>query len=176
MQDTIGELWIQTHITTSFWYYILWVHTLLTRKLQVVYVYMDVLHIEWLLYYWKCLFSVLELDARYNWQVMAPNMHHNPFAISHLYVITHITWKLQVTHDCSTIRDIPCVVWSCIIDPTGELQAPDTHWCSLIQHCPVYMLYCKGALLPMMCCFIRTDLASCTTYMYFIVFSINRVH
>ena len=35
MQDTINELRIQTHIATTFWY-ILYVLTLVTRKLQVI--------------------------------------------------------------------------------------------------------------------------------------------
>ena len=36
MQNTIGELWIQTHIVTTFPYYILFVLTLITRKVQVI--------------------------------------------------------------------------------------------------------------------------------------------
>ena len=41
--------------------------------------YMDVLHIKWLLYYWRCLFSGLELYLRYSWWITAPNMHRSPF-------------------------------------------------------------------------------------------------
>ena len=61
--------------------------------------YVDVLHIEWLLYYWRCLFCVLELDASYKWQVTHPDTHHSLFPISYfcIYsVLRHITWKLQV--------------------------------------------------------------------------------
>ena len=47
-----------------------------------------VLHIERLLYHMRCLFSMLEVDARYDWQVMAPNTHHNAFLISH-YAYLH---------------------------------------------------------------------------------------
>ena len=65
---------------------------------------MDVLHMEWLLYYCRCLFSVLELDSRYNWQVMAPNTPCNLFLMSHLFVLTCITWKLQVIYGCSGDR------------------------------------------------------------------------
>ena len=48
--------------------------------------YADILHIEWLLYYRKCLFSVLELDARYEWRVTPPNTHRSLFLISHFCV------------------------------------------------------------------------------------------
>ena len=40
---------------------------------------MEVLHIERLFCYRRCLFSTLELDARYKWQVMAQNTHRNVF-------------------------------------------------------------------------------------------------
>ena len=59
---------------------------------------MDVLHSAWLLCYKRCLFSVLELhvDTRYDWWVMAPSTHHSLFPMSNLYVLTLVTWKLQV--------------------------------------------------------------------------------
>ena len=49
--------------------YILCVLKLLNQKLQSC---MDVVHMEWLLYNQRCLFSSLELDVRYKWQVMVP--------------------------------------------------------------------------------------------------------
>ena len=61
---------------------------------------MDVPHIKWLLYYRRYLFSVLDLDVRYNWQVLAPKMHHSLFPISHLCILTCITWKLPVIYEC----------------------------------------------------------------------------
>ena len=60
---------------------------------------MDILHIELLLYYWRCPVSVLELDARYDWQVMALNTHHSLFPISNLCVLICITWKLLVEYE-----------------------------------------------------------------------------
>ena len=66
--------------------------------------YMDILHIDWLLNYRICLFSVLELDVRYSWWVMAPNAHCSLFPISHLCVFTCITWKLQVICECSAYQ------------------------------------------------------------------------
>ena len=56
---------------------------------------MDILHIKWLLYYQRYLLSALELNARYEWWVMAPEMHCNLFLISHLCVLTRITWNFR---------------------------------------------------------------------------------
>ena len=64
--------------------------------------YMDILHIKWLLYYWRCLFSVLEVDVRYKWWVVAPNMHSSFLSKGHnLCILTGITWKLQVIYEHS---------------------------------------------------------------------------
>ena len=65
---------------------------------------MDILHIKQLLYNQRFLFSVLELDARYNWWVIAPSSHGSVFPISHLCILTHITWKLQIIYGCSAYR------------------------------------------------------------------------
>ena len=45
----------------------------------------DVLHVESLLYYHRCLFSVLELDSKYKGRVTLPNTHRSLFPISHFY-------------------------------------------------------------------------------------------
>ena len=71
------------------------VYMYLHSQLENYRLYIDVVHIEWLVYCWRCLFSALELDARYEWRLMAPNTHCSLFLISHLYVLRHITWKLQ---------------------------------------------------------------------------------
>ena len=76
-----GELWIQTRITAIFQHYILCVLTLITQKLQVVYRSSTY---KMMLYYQRCPISVLEQDARYDWQAMVPNMHCCVFPISHL--------------------------------------------------------------------------------------------
>ena len=47
---------------------------------------MDIVHIKRLLYYRRYSFSLLELDARYKWWVMAPNTPCSLFPISHLCV------------------------------------------------------------------------------------------
>ena len=101
MWDTVKELWIQTRIKTFFWYNILCVLILMTANYRS---YMDAQHVERLLYYWRCLFSVLKLDVRYDWRVMAPNMHHKIFPIGHFCVLTRITWKLQVINRRSVYR------------------------------------------------------------------------
>ena len=101
---------------------------------------MDILHIEQLLYNRRCPLSVLEPDARYNWWVMAPNMHHSPFLISYLCVLTHKAWKYRSykdvlhTNDCSTIKGILWVVQSCMRDPTEEVQPQTCIDHSLMQH------------------------------------------
>ena len=56
---------------------------------------MDVVLIEQLIYYQKCLFSGLELHAIYNWRVMAPNTHCSHFLMHHL---------LQVVYGCSAYQ------------------------------------------------------------------------
>ena len=84
---------------------------------------------EWLLYYRRCLFSVLELDERYDWWVMEPNMHHSLFPISHLCVLTYITWKLQVVYGCSAYQTTALLletffVW---LRVDWRATAPDMH-------------------------------------------------
>ena len=54
---------------------------------------MTVLHIQRLLYYWRYLFPVLELDASYDWHVIAPNTHCSPFPISHCAYLH--AWELE---------------------------------------------------------------------------------
>ena len=93
MQDRNGKLWIRTCITNIFQHYILYVLTLITRKVQFV--------CRSSTYRMNALLSVmsnfvLELDARCDWQVMSPNVHHSVFLISHLCVLTSISQKLQV--------------------------------------------------------------------------------
>ena len=95
-----------------------------------------------------------------------------------------------ISNNCSTVRDIPCVVQNYISDLTGELW-PQTHInCSLVQHCVCILqaisyiaIWCATtydnttthvvhncsthqtmALQPVMHHFIQTNLTSCTTY------------
>ena len=74
------ELWIQTRIATTFQYDILCVLTLNLKTTGRIWTFQ---HMEQLHYYWRCVLSVLELDARYDWQVMAPNMHSSVFLLNH---------------------------------------------------------------------------------------------
>ena len=99
MQAKINKLWLQTRITVSFWDAIL---AYLYAQLENYRLY--VLPIEQLLYYQRYLFSGLELHVyvRYDWWVMAPNMHCNSFQYNTLCILTLITWKLQVIYECST--------------------------------------------------------------------------
>ena len=105
MWDTIGEFWIQTRIETNSRKVVLCILTLATRKLYIL--YLDVLHIQLMLYYRRCIFSVLELDSRYNWRVTLQNTHCNLFPIGHFYeysVHRPTTWKLRVVLECSAYR------------------------------------------------------------------------
>ena len=78
MQDMIGELWIQTRITTTPIRHSVHTYTRNSKATHYMRTY-SVLQIKRLPYYWRCLFSGLELDARYEWQVMPPNTHHSLF-------------------------------------------------------------------------------------------------
>ena len=79
-------------IVTTFHYNILCVLTIISRKLQVIYrrsTYRT---------------TVLELDVRYNWHVMALNKHRSVLPISHLCILTCIACKLKVIYGCSAYR------------------------------------------------------------------------
>ena len=73
MHGTIGELLIQTCITTF-----------LIRHFVCN---TDVIRIKQLLYYQGFLFCALELDVRCDWQAMAPSTHRSLFLISHLCIL-----------------------------------------------------------------------------------------
>ena len=59
---------------------------------------MDIIHIEWMHYHQRCVFSVLELDVRYDWWVMGPNTYESFFPISYLCVLICITKPIQVVY------------------------------------------------------------------------------
>ena len=84
----------KTHHNHYFRYYILCVHTLIIKKLQVV--YRRSILIERVLYYQSCLFSMLELNVRYRWPVMAPNTHHSLFLISDLCALHEISVLVSI--------------------------------------------------------------------------------
>ena len=97
----------------------------------------DVLHVEWLLYYWRCLFSVLELDVRYEWWFMPPNTYCQSFS-NRLFVciqlyLRHITWRLQVTcgHSAHRTTAILLDTFLCGLElherSDWGATAPDTH-------------------------------------------------
>ena len=123
------------------------------RRSHIYFVYVDILHIERLLYSQTCLFSVLELDARYDLRVMAPNTHLTSvcpisrcaYLNAYMHISTHkrlyiawelqVIWTLSVSNDCSTIGDTPWVVKSSMRDPTGRLRPRTCIGHSLIQTC-----------------------------------------
>ena len=91
----------------------------------------NILQIKWLLCYRR-----LELRAKYNWQVMAPNT--NSSLIHHLCILTcitcyidilHMTWLLYYRrHSFCSLELHEKSDWRTVV--------PDTHHgCSVIQHC-----------------------------------------
>ena len=84
------------------------------------------IHIDRLIYYRRCLFTVLELGARYEGRITSPNTHRTfsakPFVRIQLYLIRicgssayHIRTFSQL-NDCDIIGCILCVVYSCMRD------------------------------------------------------------
>ena len=196
MQDIIGKLWIQTCITTSFWYDILCVLTLVTRKLLVICRccthQTTALLLEMPIFRVRagCEIRLVSNGFKYSLEFLS----NKPFVNTYMYNFettghTYI-WMFSISNDCSTIRDIPCVVQSCMRDPTGELWLQTHIVCSLIQQYVGIRQACKKnhylvhnytwqqnsrtlwlhtshqmmALLPTMLHFIRTKLASYTTH------------
>ena len=108
---------------------------------------MDVLHVKWLLYYRRCLFSVLWLYVWYNWQVMAPNTHHSLFMISHLYVLICVTWKLQIIYRHSAYQTTAVLSetffvwiraeWESRLESCGPRHASVVLWYNIV------CIYCK---------------------------------
>ena len=111
--------------------------------------YMAILHVEWLLYYQRCLYSVLELNMRYNWWVMAPNTHCSLFLISHLCVLLHICWKQQVIHvyGCSAYQTTALLsktflVWFWVAWEIWLKSYGPRHMSVVLWH-NILCLYCK---------------------------------
>ena len=95
-------------------------------------------------------FSVLELDERYKWRVMAPNMHCSLFPISHLCILTHITWKLQVIYGCSVYRTTATLsktffVWLRVAWEIW-LKSYDPRHTSVVFWYNIVCVYCKPVL------------------------------
>ena len=155
---------------------------------------MDVLHIERLLYYRRCLFLVLELDVSQS-------------LISHLWVLRYmyITWKLQVVQGHSAYQKTPLlsetflvwfrVAWEIWLEsyvPRLASVIPSQHCVQILQTCTYIAIWCttiydnkthvtfdcilhtkQWGLLTTMRRFIRKKLASYTTC--WSVFPINHV-
>ena len=129
-----------TRIASTFGYDILGILTLVTRTLQVVcgcFTYC----IQRLLCYRRCIFSMLELDARCEWRFTPSNMHWNLFSTSHLCVLAHIISKVHVLYvrfayrtTALLYRDILCEGQSYMKDSTGEIPPQARIGHSFIQN------------------------------------------
>ena len=108
---------------------------------------MGVLHSAWLLCYRRCLFSVLELDVRYDWWVMAPSTHYSLFSISNLCVLTRITWKLQVIYGHSTywMTTLLSETFHVCVRVAWEigLESYSTRHASVVLWYNIVCVYCK---------------------------------
>ena len=102
--------------------------------------YMNNLHMEWLLHYQRCVFSVLELDG---------SKHASQcLSISHLWVLALITWELQVIDGhlaCWTTALLSKtfliwlrVVWKIRLESKGPRHASVVLWYNIIV-----CTYCK---------------------------------
>ena len=135
MQDTIGKLWIQTHITTSFQY----ICTYLTRNLKTTgCVWMFTYQVTVSKMSVFCIRSACEIWlANYGSKHASQFLSDNPFVCPYKHTLktTSYIWMIIILNHCSTIGDIPCVVYSCKRYSTGELLPQTSIGCSLIQHC-----------------------------------------
>ena len=126
-------------------------------------------HIKWLLYYQTYRFSVFELDARHNLQVMAPNTNHSFFPISHLCLLTYMALKLQViygrlAYQMSALQSETFLVWFTV---AWEIRLK--HYCPryplVILWYKIVCVYCK----PVYTLLFRVQLCMMTKIMYFML-------
>ena len=102
---------------------------------------------QWLFYYWRCQFSLLELDVVHNWWVMAPNTHCSRFPISHLCILAHISLKVQAVYGCfacqmttllsETFLVFFIVAWEIHWRATGPRHVSVVLWYNIV------CIYCK---------------------------------
>ena len=111
-------------------------------------------------------YFLLELDARYEWRVMAPNIHHSFFPISHLRVLTHITWKLQVLYGCSAYQITALLrktflVWFRVAREI-QLESYGPRHTSVVLWCKIVCVYCQ----PLYTALFGAQLCMTTKLMY----------
>ena len=139
MLDIIIELWTQAHIATSIQWNIICILTLITRKLQVVCGRSSYRTTPLLLeMYIFCVRAGCEIQlASYCSKYALQSLCNKPFVHTYIHNVKSIghTWTFCISNDCSSIRDIPCVVQSWMRDLTGELQQQTHTSCSLTQYC-----------------------------------------
>ena len=116
-------LWIQTSITTCFLHNISCILKLITQKLQVIHVHghstyrMTTLLVEMSIFrvIIKCEIQLVSYGSKHASQ----SLSNKPFVHTHMYnfqTTGHTCiWTItcSISNHCSTIRDIPCVVYSC---------------------------------------------------------------
>ena len=112
---------------------------------------MSIPHIKRLLYYWRCLFSMLKLDARYvaSYGSKHTSQSHsdNPFVCTYVHSlrIIQVIYGHSAYLTTALLLQTSCVVYSYMRDPIGELRAPDTHRpfsVRILQTCTYIAIWC----------------------------------
>ena len=141
----------------------------LHSKLKNYRLYMDFLHIEWLLYYRWCLYSVLKLDARYM-QLVSYGLKH---ALQSLSAWTFYTGELQPKKDMHQLFS-DTALCTCTASPyLHRYLVCNYTWQQNSRTLWLHTTHQMMAILPMTYRFIIVKSASYTTHCS--AYSINRV-
>ena len=148
MRDTIGKLWIQTRIATSFQYDILCIFILVTWKLQVVYgpstSWMTALLSEMPIFCIRAGYAI--------WLASYGSKHVSQCLSGKQFVrmYTHITWKVQVIYWTFAYRTtalqsetfLVCfrVAWEIQLESFGPRYASVVLWYNIV----CVHVYCKS--------------------------------
>ena len=94
--------------------------------------------------------QMLELNVRYEWQVLPPNTHRSPFSTSHscVYsVLRHITWKLQFICGRSAYRTTAILSESFFmwfrVALEIQLESYSSRHASVVLWNNIVCIYCK---------------------------------
>ena len=136
MQDMIGKLSLQTRFTTSFWYNILYVLTLITRKLEAVYgrctYQTTALPLEMSIFWVRaaCEIWLVSCDSKHASQSLPAD---NPFVCIYIHNLktTGRIWMLRIFEWLLYYQRHSV----CGLELHEELHPQTSIGCSLIQHC-----------------------------------------
>ena len=107
MHNTMGELWIQTHITTTFWYILCALTCTLIHVTQTIQVicrhstYWTTAVLSKVSFLWKSWMQ--DMNSKLRPQTCIKVFYSKPFVVIRLY-LRHLTGKLQFIFGCSAYR------------------------------------------------------------------------